>query len=465
MIFTMKDNCLVVPVFLFQIVFVCAAFAHIESTKLFPSDGSADDAFGISVAADGNLAVVGAYQNDTSGLNSGAAYVYERFGSQWFERQKLTPSDGAAGDQFGRSVAVQGNTIVVGSYYDDSSRGSAYIFTPTDSGWTQQQKLTAPDAAANDRFGVSVAIDNNTIVIGAYRRASNTGCAFVFTRNGSAWDFQQTLTASDAQTGEYFGYTVAIDGNTIIVGAYYGDISGVVDAGKAYVYQREGSTWTEQCILHASDYTEYDHFGYSIAIDSNFAVIGAYEGKSDTITGSGAAYVFENTGSSWVERQKLIDSNAPAYGEDFGWSAAMTNGTIFVGSPFDYFDGNQVGAVYEFIRDGEVWIPNGRLMAGDPNIADRFGASLALSGGNLFIGATYNKNNDANTGSTYVFSETDVLVADFDGDSDVDFFDFAFLGSFWNQNNAIADIAPFPGDGIVDIKDLSLFCGSWLAGK
>jgi hypothetical protein len=461
MITTPKTKYLIVSAFLLQMVISRITLAHLETAKLFPSDANTDDSFGVSVAIDSNTAVVGAYKNDSNGSDCGAAYVYELTGSQWIEKQKLVPSDGSAGDQFGRSVAIEGNTIVVGSYYDDSN-GSAYVFTCSGGVWTQQQKLVAPDAA-NDRFGCSVSIDNNAIVIGAYRYNNYTGSACVFTRAGQNWNFQQKLTASDAQQGDHFGYSVAIDNNTIIIGAPYDDYSGLDYAGSAYLYKKRDTMWVEQNILRASDSSQMAHFGNSVAIDGNWAVIGAYECNIGSINTAGAAYIFSQTGAGWVEQQKLFDANSPASGEDFGWAVAIKNDTILVGCPYDFVDGNKTGSVFEYVLDGSTWVLSDRLAAGDANTDDKFGSSLALSGRHIIIGAPYNSNNGKSTGSAYVFDD---FPGDLDADGDVDFFDFAVLAGCWRQNNPLADIAPAPaGDGFVDIKDLAVLCGNWLAGK
>jgi len=340
-----KTSHLIVSAFLLQIVFNLTAFARPETAKLFPSDANAGDSFGVSVAIDGNIAVVGAYQNDSNGSDCGAAYVYEFSGSQWIQKQKLVASDAAANDKFGYSVAIQGDTIVVGSYNDDG-KGSVYVFSNSSGLWTQRQKIVAPDAAAGDKFGCSVAIDNNTIVVGAYGDDSYKGSASVFVRAGSSWVFQQKLTASDADSFDIFGCSVAIDSNTIIIGAPNHDNSGNIDAGSAYIYQRQGTTWLEQSILQAPDSGSAHHFGYSLAIDGNWAVIGAYECNIGSIRTAGAAYVFSRADAGWVERQKLFDANDPCSDDDFGWAVAIKNDTILVGCPYDFVNGNMTGSVF-----------------------------------------------------------------------------------------------------------------------
>jgi hypothetical protein len=457
-----------VLVAMLSLPFACLTFAQCEPLKLLGSDTGADDRFGVSVAIDGNIAVVGAYLNDSNGPNCGAAYVYELSGSRWIERQKLTPSDGYPGDQFGRSVAVCPDTIVIGSYLDDNfdlnNTGSAYVFTRSDSLWTQQQKLNAIDAAAGDQFGVSVSVDSDAIVIGAHGVKSNTGAAYVFARNGPVWGQQQKLAISDANTNDIFGYSLDIDANTLIIGAPNNNHSGLDDAGSAYIFTRSGQTWSLQAVLFASDAYIADRFGFSVALDGNWAVIGAYECDINGVTNVGAAYIFAKTDANWVELQKIFDTDDPNGADDFGRAVALKKDTILAGCPNHSVNGKPAGAVFEFVRSGETWVQQDRLTATDANKDDEFGSSVALSTGRLIVGSPCDDDAGLNSGSAYIFSDT--VTADFDGDSDVDFFDYAILANSWLQSNPLVDIAPPPaGDGIVDIQDLAVLCDNWLAGK
>jgi hypothetical protein len=467
-----KIKYLAIPAFLFQIVFICPALAHHETAKLLASDANAGDSFGISIAIDGNIAVVGAYLNDSNGPNCGAAYVYELSGSQWLQRQKLTPSDGSPGDNFGRSVAIEGNTIVVGSYIGDANElntGSAYVFTRSGTVWSQQQKLAAPDANTGDKFGCSVSIDNNTIVIGAYGDGSNTGSAYVFTLAGSIWDFQQKLSASDACSGDLFGYSVAIDANTVIIGAPQSNYLELENSGSAYVFTRSSGLWSQQTVLYASDAGYTNYFGWSVALDGNFAVIGAYECDINGVLDAGAVYIFSKTDSDdWVQQQKLFDAYEPNIGEDFGWSVAVKNDTILVGCPAKSFSGKQTGSVFEFVLKDSTWVLNDRLTAGDANNDDKFGSSVALSGSHIIVGAPYNYNDGNSSGSAYVFD--DVLAADLDGDSDVDFADFAVFAHAWLTSSGLPRYDPdcdisIPPDVLINLLDLDILADSWLVGK
>jgi hypothetical protein len=450
------------------------ALARYEMTHLVASDANANDRFGISTAIDGNIAVVGAFQNDVNTPGCGAAYIYELSGSQWLQRQKLTPFDGSPGDNFGRSVAVESNTIVVGSYYADNAEpntGAAYVFTRSGALWTQQQKLFASDANAEDRFGVSVSVKDNLIVVGAYGDDGQAGSAYVFTRAGSVWSEQLKLTASDRAQDDLFGNAVATDGNVIFVGAYKKDDTGSVyvkdDAGSVYVFDRQGTTWVEGDILHASDSNQWDHFGCSVALDGNLAAIGAYECDINGFSDTGAAYVFTKTGSAWVEQQKLADTIDPNGSEDFGRAVAVANGSIFAGCVNDSVNGEKTGSVFEFVRAGDAWVQHDRLTAAEGGQGDEFGCSVSACGQHLIVGASCADVNGANSGSAYIFA---ALPGDIDGDGGVDFADFALLATAWRAAdgqprwNPACDISD-PPDGVVNIHDLETLCNDWLAGK
>jgi len=211
-----------------------------QVAKLTAGDGAVRDVFGYSVSIDGDTVVIGAHYDDDKGLNSGSAYVYTRdtagdLASNWTQVAKLTADDGAAGDYFGSSVSIDGDTVVIGAHYDDdkgSNSGSAYVFTRDTAGdlasnWTQIAKLTADDGAVNDNFGYSVSIDGDTVVIGAWNdddKGLNSGSAYVFTRDtagelASNWTQVDKLNATDGAAGDEFGYSVSIDGDTMVIGA------------------------------------------------------------------------------------------------------------------------------------------------------------------------------------------------------------------------------------------------------
>ena len=237
--------------------------------KLTDNDGAADDNFGLSVAISGNTAIVGASSDDDNGAGSGSAYLFQRDSSNgfWYQYLKLTAADGAVLDGFGISVAISSDAAIVGAYGDDdngNSSGSAYIFQRDAGGWIQVQKLTAADGAAGDSFGYSVAISGDTAIVGAYYDDDNGadfGSAYIFQRDAGAWSQVQKLTAADGATEDFFGYSVAISGDAAIVGAYRDDDNGS-NSGSAYLFQRDSSNgfWYQYQKLSAADGAANDYF-------------------------------------------------------------------------------------------------------------------------------------------------------------------------------------------------------------
>ena len=315
--------------------------------KLTASDGAADDWFGYSVSIDGDTAIIGAIFDRDNGDFSGSAYVFVRINGVWSEQQKLTASDGEAYDQFGWSVSIDGDTALIAAYGDGSYSGSAYVYVRSNGVWTEQAKLTASDAATtSDYFGYSVAIDGDTAVIGAYwddDNGSNSGSAYVFVRSNGVWSEQQKLTASDGAAGDYFGSSVAIDGDTVVIGAHWDDDNDY-NSGSAYVYVRSNDVWSEQAKLTASDGASRDFFGYSVAIDGDTALIGAYA-DNDNGANSGSAFMYVRSNGVWSEQAKLTASDRAQY-DDFGYSVSIDGDTAVIGAYGDNDNGYDSGSAY-----------------------------------------------------------------------------------------------------------------------
>jgi len=279
-------------------VFIRTGTTWSQQQKLLASDGAAYDYFGYSVSLDGNTALIGARGDES---NTGSAYVFTRTGTTWAQQTKLLASDGGYDDRFGWTVSLDGDTALIAAPLDDISSvdnaGSAYVFTRTGTTWTQQAKLLASDGAINDCFGWSVSLDGNTALIGVPFGSGNensTGSAYVFTRTGTTWIQQQKLFASDGAADDFFGWTVALADDTALIGAQF-FISN--QSGSAYVFTRIGTTWTQQQKLNASDGAAEDYFGWSVALDGNTALIGAYN-DDDNGNDSGSAYVFTKEGGT-----------------------------------------------------------------------------------------------------------------------------------------------------------------------
>ncbi len=377
-----------------------------RETKLTASDGVAEDRFGRTVAIDGETVVVGAPNNDDAGSNSGSAYVFQRSGTVWTEQVKLTASDAAGVDLFGGSVGVSGDTVVVGAIGDDdagSRSGSAYVFQRSGTTWTQQAKLLASDGAASDEFGKSVDISDDTVVVGAAGNES----AYVFQRSGTAWTQQAQLLASDGGSSDTFGRSVAISGDTVVVGANLDSNPNGSSAGAAYIFQRSGTTWTQQAKLLASDGASDQRFGNSVAISAETAIVGASKDDEAGFS-SGSAYVFQRSGTAWTEQAKLLASDA-SRNDSFGFSVAISGETAMVGAIGAADAGTRSGAAYVFQRSGTAWSEQTRLLASDGAAWDDFGWSVAISGRTTVTGADGDDDAGFGSGAAYIHELVGVL--------------------------------------------------------
>ena len=375
-------------------VHVAPAAASITPTdiqKLLASDGVPwGDQLGISVAIDGSTAVVGATQDDG---RKGAAYVYTLSSGTWGEQQKLTASDGVVGDVFGTSVAISGETVLVGALGDEDGRGAAYVFIRSGGVWTQQQKL-AVENESGDNFGMSVALVGDVALIGAPIDNDDKGSAYIFTRSGGVWTQQAVLAASDGAANDRFGFHVAMTASTIVIGAHYVNLS----SGAAYVFTGSGSSWSEQQKLTASDGTESDMFGSEVAVHGDTVVVGA-DSEDGTSTDSGAVYVFTRSGSTWTQQQKLTAIDG-GYQDYFGDSVAVYGDMVVVGaSGF----GADVGKVYLYTRSGMIWSEQAQLTAVNAatSFAYLFGWSTALDENKVLVGMP---GDNYFKGAAYVFS-------------------------------------------------------------
>ena len=331
----------------------------------------------------------------------------------WTQQAKIYANDASGDDNFGSSVAVDGNHLFIGAYLDDdnlsTNSGSVYYFTFDGTNWTQQAKLHANDANGNDNFGSSIAVDGNHLFIGAFgdddNLSTNSGSVYYFTFDGTNWTQQAKLHASDPEGEDVFGSSMAVDGNNLFISAYQDDDNSSTNSGSVYYFTFDGTSWTQQAKLHASDAYGNDIFGSSIAVNGNHLFIGAGLDDDSSSTNSGSVYYFTFNGTNWIEQTKLHASDAN--GNDiFGSSVAVDGNHLFIGA---YGDDDSLstnsGSVYYFTFDGTNWTEQAKLHASDANGSDLFGSSLAVDGKNLFIGAYQDDDNlSTNSGSVYYFS-------------------------------------------------------------
>lgn len=408
----------------------------VRQAHLKASTGGSEDGFGAKIALSGNTLVVSAPFEDsgTTGVNStpdetapdsGAVYVFLRNEGVWTQEAYLKASNTGEGDIFGSSVAISGDTIVVGAAGEDSYAGAVYVFQREGTTWAQSAYLKASNAQGGDEFGSSVSISGDTIVVGArFEGTSRAGAAYVFSKSGALWSQTAYLKASNSGDFDTFGGSVAISGDTILVGAL-GEASSSTGvnstpnndfqgAGAAYVFVRSGASWTQQAYLKASNTGRGDSFGSSVAISGDTVIVGAPFESFGGIW-AGAAYVFARTAGAWTQQAYLKASNTSGRAV-FGNAVAISGVTAIVGSPLesrnangdlDPFNAFGTGAAYIFVRSGEAWTELAYLKAKQPAKEDYFGRSVAISGDTISVGA------DGEDSLTASFSSAPNQIASF----------------------------------------------------
>ncbi|UCD75010.1 MAG: hypothetical protein JSV91_14630, partial [Phycisphaerales bacterium] len=373
------------------------AWGQCELQKLLGSDCGIWADFGSAIAVYEDVAVIAArgWYGDT-----GAAYVFRSDGAVWSEEAKLTASDSAFDDRFGTSVAVEGDVVIVGAIRDSyGSEGvcSAYVFRYDGQNWAEEAILIGSDTIEGDAFGMSVAISGEVIAVGATDNDGHRGAVYVFRRSGDVWIEEAKLVASDAEGWEEFGRTVAMDDDVVIVGApddRYGK-------GSVYVFRRVGSEWVEEAkIYHELTYVK--RFGRGLALDGEYALVGApcdhYLGS-----GSGMAFIYHYDGSEWTLVHELVRAD-PGSHDEFGLAVALKGDTAAVGAP-TLIDTESTAPGYAcvFTYDGSAWVQEARLLSSDLAKKDNLGCAVALAGDQVLVGALGDDDQGLSSGSAYVF--------------------------------------------------------------
>jgi hypothetical protein len=382
-----------------------ADFGEATEFKLTASDGAAGDELSF-LAIDGDTLVIGASGDDVgANTNQGSAYIFVRSGNTWVQQTQLTASNGAAYDTFGMSVAIKGDTVVVGAGQHDvganTDQGSAYVFVRSGTTWSEQAILVASDGAAGDGLG-RAAISGDTVVVGANGDDASQGSAYVFVRSGTTWSEQAKLVASDGAAGDQLG-NVAIDGDTAVVCAPFDDLGTNVDQGSAYVFVRSGATWSQQEKLIDSDGDGSDWFGGSVAISGETVLVGAQLKYVGSNPGQGSTFVFVRSGTTWSQQAQLTASDGAA-GDQLG-IMAIDGDTVVVGAYIKDVGGNYAqGSAYIFVRSGTNWSQQCKLTASDGAVQDGFGYSVAISGNTVVVDSRYDDvGANIDQGSAYIY--------------------------------------------------------------
>ena len=387
-------------------MFSLALAAEINRVELVPGDGGSKHAFGISSVLEGETAVIGSMHTS----NSGAVYVFERGDGEWEQVQMLT--DGVSGNWFGSQLAIDGDTLVVGAANDGTNgqaTGVVRVFVRGAEGWELQQTLTSSEIQLYDYFGNSVSVDGDTIVVGNGMHDTvdyGEGAAWVFVRSAGTWTEQARLIASDGKTADNFGESVSVSGDTIVVGAQASDDHGP-GSGKAYVYVRSGTDWSEQQILSPSDLGPEDIFGVEVVLDGDRALIGAYADDDDGIS-SGTVYYYTRSGTTWSLIQQVHSPTAEAY-RYFGMSIDVFGDRMIVGEPGYDAGATSTGRAYVYVLNGSSWTYSHYVGPSSYSENDNWGRAVAISEKAVIVASSSADAHGTDSGGAWILDEAPVL--------------------------------------------------------
>ncbi len=414
----------------------------LEDAKVVSSDPAPEDRLGASVAMEGNLVVAGAGAQVGGVFPVGQAYVFRVAGPTWTEEAILTPSDAANG--FGFSVALSGDVIAVGAIAavnPGSGSGAVYVFRFDGTSWLQEAKLTA----AGGFFGIGLDIQDDVIAVGAYiettAAGSQAGAVYIFRHDGTSWNQEARLTASDGQATDQLGRRVSLSGDVVVASAWQADPSGS-NSGATYVFRREPSSgvWSEEAKLTAPGGAAGDQFSSDVGVDGDVIVVGARFDSHDGLSLAGSAHVFRFGGSTWNHEALLTAANA-AINDSFGHLVSICRNVATITSPFD--GGLNTGAALVYVFDGASWTETIKLVASDGASQDLMGTGVAACE-NAIIAAVQHDSEGANAGALYFYTFSDA-----DADGLIDYHE-PFFGT--DSLNADTDV-----DGLSDGDEVDTY--------
>lgn len=440
---------------------LCSVSGHGQNwsqmAKVVPDERALNDQFGFSVAISGDYAIIGCHREDedANGENyleeAGAAYIYKREGCTWVLQQKIVASDRKAGRQFGLQVTIQGEYAFVGTYIEDEDAngnnplpvaGALYVFKNISGNWTQVQKIVAPIRAEQDFFSYDFSVSGDILVIGAYAEDEDeneinyflsSGSVYVYKNIGGVWTFQQKIVATDRGYLKYFGFSVDIQENTIIIGSYNDphDENGsnyIMGSGSVYFFNFNGSQWVQTQKITSYERQQSNWFGYRVKLSGDYAFIGVQreaedENGGNTLSFAGAVYVLHNNGSNWVHHQKLVAPDR-AVQDFFGNNIASSNNFLLVSAYREDEDSiglntlADAGSAYLFRNHSGNWLFEQKICPADRGVGDFFSLRLAIDGDYILLSSSLDdedvsgENTLSNAGSAYFFRNTDGAPCD-----------------------------------------------------
>ncbi|MEM7261881.1 MAG: hypothetical protein AAF488_07790 [Planctomycetota bacterium] len=419
-----------------------------DAETLFADDGANLDRFGIALAIDGDVAVVGAFADDDGAVGAGSAYVFRRIGGVWLQEQKLTAFDGGFDDQFGFYVAVHGDVIAVTA----RNVPAVYMFRYDGATWVQEQKLNNSGSA----YGSALAVYEDVLVVGDFLHDFTQGGAYVYEFSGTSWSQTQLLSPSGALL---FGISLDLEGDTLVIGAS-AENQGI---GAAYVYARNGGTFNLQQVLAASDPSTFTGFGASVALDGSALCVAAVGANDD----AGALYVFRNDGVTWTEQQKISLATPPPAG-GLGLVLDLCEPHLVAGS-YGGIGCDEATQSYIFTEVGGTWVESRELVAPSTESANSMSRALAIDGEEVWVGASCIGPGSPGPGGVYIYDLNPSFIrGDCNQDELVDISDaIEALSRLFVIADAVVceDACDFNDDGQFDVADpvatiLFLFFGS-----
>jgi hypothetical protein len=362
--------------------------------RLTPTDAVTE--YGRSVAIDGDLVAVGAGGDGAVG----AVYLYKRQGMTNVLVAKLVSPDATEGEtpEFGRTVAIKGNMVIVGARFaraDAVERaGAVYVFGKHGDSWQFEDKIISPAPETEDNFGRALAIQGDSLVVTARKTSAEEGAAYVFVNTDGRWIHQATLVASDPTAGAYFGQSVDIQGDVMAISARNANPN---SAGGFYLFRKSGDGWMEIAKVIPSDGKLEDQYGFAIVMSGDTIAVGSRRADVNGVKDTGAAYVYSLKGDS-VEFITKLTAKDKISGDQFGQSIAIAGDVIAVGA---WKDDNRKGSIYLFRWMGDQWIETDKISASDAVAGDEFGYSLSAFGNRMVTGAHFA---DSGVGAAYVIS-------------------------------------------------------------